>query len=38
VIERLGMARTPPLDFVRPGPLADEPLGAIRVYTIEKRS
>lgn len=38
VMERLGMTRTPELDFVRPGHAADDPLGAMRVYTIERPS
>jgi RimJ/RimL family protein N-acetyltransferase len=36
VMERLGMARTPGLDFVRPGYAASDPLGAMRVYTIAR--
>jgi len=34
VMERLGMARTPELDFHHPGYAADDPLGAMVVYTI----
>jgi RimJ/RimL family protein N-acetyltransferase len=34
VMERLGMARTRALDFTRPGHAPDDPLGAMRVYTI----
>jgi len=38
VMERLGMVRAPVLDFIRPGYAADDPLGAMRVYTIARPS
>ena len=38
VMERLGMARTPELDFVRPGHAPGDPLGAMVVYTIGRRA
>ena len=38
VMERLGMTRTPALDFVRPGYAANDPLGAMWVYTIARPS
>lgn len=38
VMERLGMGRAPSLDFIRPGHAADDPLGAMRVYTIARPS
>lgn len=36
VMERLGMTRTPELDFIRPGHAAGDPLGAMIVYTIRR--
>jgi RimJ/RimL family protein N-acetyltransferase len=36
VMERLGMVRAPELDFVRPGHAPNDPLAAIRVYTITR--
>lgn len=36
VMERLGMTRTPELDFIRPGHAAEDPLGAMMVYTVER--
>jgi RimJ/RimL family protein N-acetyltransferase len=36
VMERLGMVRTPRLDFIRPGHADDDPLGAMRVYTLAR--
>lgn len=36
VMERLGMVRAPELDFIRPGHAADDPLGAMVVYTIAR--
>jgi hypothetical protein len=32
------MGRAPSLDFIRPGHAADDPLGAMRVYTIARPS
>ena len=36
VMERLGMVRTPALDFIRPGHEPGDPLGAMCVYTIAR--